>query len=213
MRLHTRLFRFDVAEAAGYVSTVTVARLSEHNSRTHERAYDVVLAGSGNTGGQWGSYDDKTATWDEWGIFLGELYRRDPAMRCGSSRRAPVYANADHFVWATGGRYDELFTVAGQHLRHRWEHNGEAVTGVYSVQECQCGAIRRWANSPWWLAEHFGTPAPVPTQRERLESLTANVAQLRREIDAEYPYDPAKDRAEIARVEAEDQRILAGVRS
>lgn len=223
MRLHTNGAwgtSGGILAIVGGIPGVDVARLSEHKSRTHARGIEIILRGSGLTGGQWGSYDDKTATWDEWGIFLAECYRRDEHMRVGG-RTAPVYANRAHFRWATGNRYDTL-SVRDQHLRHRWEHNGESLTGCYSVQECQCGAVRRFAQI-FYVRDLFPMASPEVgaslSASARLATLRRDVAELRAEIigqatlpadlDPEYPYDRGAERKLLADVDEHDRYILA----
>lgn len=143
MRIHTdKLTRADMLEAIKSAG-VDFIRLEERGSRTRARAFDFILTGSGRHGTQ-GSYGDmtdrapKSGTWDEWGIVLGELFRRDPAAVVPH-----VYDSGEHFRWATGGRFDTL-TPAAQHIRHRWQYDGRCVTGAYYVSTCACGAVRRW---------------------------------------------------------------------
>lgn len=147
MRIHTDTLTASDLQAAAQLAGVTLS-YSNHGSRSHRGAVDVTLSGSSgrmpNTGNRGAaSYGSSpAATWDEWGIFLGELFRRDP------DAVAPrVYFSGEHFRWATGARFDTL-TPADQHKRHRWQYNGESVTGAYSVHECKCGALLRRASSP-----------------------------------------------------------------
>lgn len=135
MKLHTKLEIKDMWEAAG-VARVQVLRLNECRSRSHDRAFDVILSGSGRRGGQWGGHNVKSAMWDEWGIFLGELYRRDPGMKC-----VGAYDNAEHFHWATDSRFESR-TVQLHH--HKWKHEGYVVRQAYYATTCACGALKRW---------------------------------------------------------------------
>ena len=146
MRLHTNtLTESDIRDAARRAG-VTLEHLGRHGSRKRAHAFEVALSGSGVTGGQWGGGGYKSATWDEWGIFLGALYRADAEMVAGNA-----YRNAEHFRWVTSARYDEL-TPAGQHYRHRWDFQGAVVTGSYWVYECKgCDAhMRRLATGYQW---------------------------------------------------------------
>lgn len=149
MRLHTdKLIGAQLHDAARKAG-VTFYRYQEKGSHSRNRAFDVILEGSGRTGTRYGNSGGSgagrytAATWDEWGIFLGELFRIDPQIK------ATYYHDGEHFRWATGGRFDEL-TAAGQHIRHRWNYSGESVTGAYAVRECPCGAINRWLTGVTW---------------------------------------------------------------
>lgn len=148
MRIHTdTLTDQDIRDAARRAG-VDLYRMTVHGSRKRARAYDVILEGTGRTGTRYGQNTDMVAaTWDEWGIFLAELFRRDDRLTIPR-----VYEDGEHFRWATAGRYDNL-TPAGQHVRHRWEHQGVAVTGSYSASDCRCGArVRRLSYGYTWAA-------------------------------------------------------------
>lgn len=147
MRINTSLNYVDMHAAARRAGVVLV-RFTEHGSRKSPRAFDVLLSGSGITGGQWGNSGTygagpyKAATWDEWGIFLDVIFRRDPQASCRA------YSGQEEFQWATGNRYDTL-TPERQHIRHKWSHDG--IFGLdYSTQRCACGAIRRWVVRGEW---------------------------------------------------------------
>lgn len=154
MRIHTDTLTardiYDAADRAGDAVSVT---FTQHGSRSRARAFNVTLTGSSsrrpNSGGYGaGGYGDTyAATWDEWGMFLAELFRRDPAMIAGSPGR-PVYADAEHFHWTTGGRFHAL-TPAYQHGKagHRWEYQGPSASGNYSISACtSCTATTRRAD-------------------------------------------------------------------
>jgi hypothetical protein len=145
MRIHT-----DTLTMNDVVAAVKRAGLGENNltitprgSKSHDHAWDVYLTGTSSRrpnsrSGEY-SHDGYAATWDEWGMFLAELFRRDAAATAPG-----VYDSAEHFRWATGARFDTL-DPADQHGRagHKWESTGEAVTGTYTVRECRCGALYR----------------------------------------------------------------------
>jgi hypothetical protein len=149
MRIHTDTLSYaDVyaaAERAGNGVNVTATR---RGSRKRDHAFNVYLTGTSSRrpNSQSGDYahDGHAATWDEWGMFLAELFRRDPAATVPG-----VYETAEHFRWATGARFDTL-TPDQQHgaAGHRWEY--EQVAGrSYSVATCvgrkgyTCTAIKR----------------------------------------------------------------------
>lgn len=136
---------YNAAQKAG----VDFERFDDKGSKSHKSAYDVILSGSSNrrpNSGKYGASDSFAATWDEWGVFLAELYFKDPSVKAGDA-----YMNQDHFNWSTGYRYTEAFT---EHKNHKWFSNGESVTGSYYVSYCDCGASRRFANKDYVL-ENF----------------------------------------------------------
>lgn len=143
MRIHSNTLTERDAYDAAALAGVGFHRLSTHGSRSRAHALDVVLEGSGRTGGAWGNSGNAgagsyvAATWDEWGIFLGELFRRDP-----DAHVPGIYHDGEHYRWVTGARFDAL-TPADQHKRHRWDAHGRSITGAYYVSECKCGAIQR----------------------------------------------------------------------
>jgi len=110
-------------------------------SRSRAVAWDVKLTGTSsrrpNGGNRGADGDAYAATWDEWGMFLAELFRRDP-----DATIPGVYESEAHFRWSTGERFDDL-APAQQHRNHRWEHEGKAATGTYYVSTCKCGARQR----------------------------------------------------------------------
>lgn len=140
MRLHTdTLTMQDVREAARRAG-VDLYRMTTHGSRKRARAYDVILEGAGRTGTRYGQNTDMiAATWDEWGIFLAELFRRDDRLTIPR-----VYESRGAFHWATDDRFRDL-TPNQQHVRHRWNHGGAAgaAHNAYVIAWCKCGATTR----------------------------------------------------------------------
>ena len=140
MRIHTNtIVHRDLLDAARGLPVQVTA--TEHGSRTHARAFEILLTGTSNrltNSGKYGAGEDYAATWDEWGMFLFRLFDRDPFMRVGGIK-APVYKNADDFDRRTGGRYATL-TPEEQHKNHRWGRSEDAGRHV-----CKCGAylVRR----------------------------------------------------------------------
>jgi len=136
MRIHTSLDPDAIRAMLAGMPGVTFERFTVHGSRTHPRAVEVLLSGTSprrRNFGNRGAGDDYAATWDEWGIFLGRLFRADP------EARATYYRDAYGFDCRTTYRFDESFTVEDQHPLHRWESDGNG------AQHCPCGATRRWA--------------------------------------------------------------------
>lgn len=148
MRIHTDNLSSEDVYAAAKIAGVSLHRMDPRGSRSRARAFDVILEGTGRNGnsGRWGSTGEyRAATWDEWGIFLGEVFRRDPGAIVPR-----VYESADHFHWATGDRFRTL-KPADQHARHKWEYQGSHAGGLYHVHHCTgtkntaCTAITRRA--------------------------------------------------------------------
>jgi hypothetical protein len=151
MRIHTSLtyqqMRYDVAPASG--APVYVEILEEHGSRTHDRAFEVMLSGSSTSRSQNGEYF--AATWDEWGAFFAALYDADPKARCGGSAKRPVYRDAEHYHFVTGGRFWQnedtgSFLPVDTHPRHHWEYRdvwGEGEGASEAGFRCtKCSAYR-----------------------------------------------------------------------
>lgn len=141
MRIHSDTLTESDFHDAMRAAAVGIYRLNRHGSKSRHHAFDVIFTGSGGRyGGGWGNTDYVSATWDEWGIALGVLFARDPAMTAPSA-----YVDVDHFHWATGHRFEQPcgVTAAGQHRRHRWEAGAFDATHAYRVDECRCGALRR----------------------------------------------------------------------
>jgi hypothetical protein len=141
MRIHSdHLTRQDIADALTAAGPgVSADDIARKGSRSRRQAWDVYLFGtsSNRPNNRDHSADEYAATWDEWGIVLGYLFRVDP-----SATVPGVYLNGDHFRWVTGGRFDTL-TPAEGHKRHRWTYSGDSVTGSYYVHACTCGAVTR----------------------------------------------------------------------
>lgn len=132
MRIHTQLHDRALYDAT-LEAHVTFARFETHGSRTRRFAYDVILSGAVSNrhmnSGRYGalSFDDGyCATWDEWGIFLAQIFDLDPIAHCYA------YMGAEDFHYKTGDRFRTL-KWADQHPNHHWV-----------ASECRCGAVRRW---------------------------------------------------------------------
>ena len=147
MRLHSdSLDELEVRKAVRLAGADFI-RLNLKGSKSRDHAFDVVLSGSAahkSQGGYGMVTDDQAATWDEWGIALGTMFRLDPNML------TPYYADAEDFTWQTGGRFTPEFTPAMQHRFHKFKWTGDSVTGSYTVRECKCGAIRRHLHGQTW---------------------------------------------------------------
>lgn len=136
MRIHTNLCR-GMLDIAAKESGVTFVRCTLHGSRSRDHAFDVILSGNSgrraNFGGDW-----EAASWDQWGIFLGRIFKDDPDAHCWA------YKDADDFHWMTGGRFHSL-TLKDATRFHKW--NLGEYDGYSSTSRCRhanCSAIRRW---------------------------------------------------------------------
>lgn len=145
MKIHTNALHLaDLAHAAK-LAGVDLERCELKGSRSRSHAFDVILSGNGRTGSRWGNTGTsgaaptKSATWDEWGIFLNALFEADDSVTVPR-----VYVDRESFDWATNARYRTL-TPAQAHHNHKWSHSEHSVTGNYSVARCdKCDAVRRW---------------------------------------------------------------------
>ena len=161
MRIHTdSLTEKDIYAAADRAGESVRVEMTQHGSRKRDRAFNVTLSGTSsrkrNTGNYgtagedsyWGPDRSHAATWDEWGMFLAELFRRD-----ADAIVPGAYESAEHFRWATGAHYDVL-TPDTQHRNHSWRPEGTNVTGSYRVERCRtCDAIRRTVSVGHTFAE------------------------------------------------------------
>lgn len=138
MKIHSDVLTYrNFLDAASWAH-VDLIEFDNCGSRSRTKAFKFSLTGSSSHNRGFGA-GGKAATWDEWGMFLGFLFRIDPNAHCGKRS----YLNEEHFQWVTGNRFDNL-THQLQHKRHRWGMGQMNCTGVYSVAECECGAIQRW---------------------------------------------------------------------
>lgn len=156
MKIHSNfLTAQDMLSAAAYTG-VRLVEFDTVGSRSRAHAFTFSLTGTSSHNRGFGA-EGKAATWDEWGIVLGRLFKIDTAAHTGKNG----YLSAEHFHWQTGDRFRSL-TPADQHKRHRWEVGRANLTGVYSATRCEaddCEAIHRWILSPHKWAEIASEPA------------------------------------------------------
>jgi hypothetical protein len=111
---------------------VAFDRIHESGSRTHHHKFTVRLTGSGyrvNTGNH-GAGELLGATWDEWGLFLANVYDVDPEALCP----VPGYRNRLQFHLLTAGRFTDRTMPADTHRRHQWTY--DVATGAQSCTKC-----------------------------------------------------------------------------
>jgi hypothetical protein len=133
MRLHTKLSRKDITEALNQASykrhiswTVVFDPMEEHKSTTHPRAFEIQLGSEfgGNLPDYYVNRYGKrqkarrtrnisvstaykfSATWEEWGWFIAEIYKRDINARWGGVKR-PIYSSYGDFHSKTGFKFTE----------------------------------------------------------------------------------------------------------
>jgi hypothetical protein len=130
MRIHTSLEMAEIQRAASK-ARVGFTSISQHGSRSHERAFEVILTGSSRRRQNQGN--DYAATWDEWGIFLGHIFDLDPDAKCWA------YKDATDFNFQTNRRFDYGEIPTDMHGDHKFE------IGIPYRQKCKnCTAVRRW---------------------------------------------------------------------
>lgn len=136
MRIHSNVLTAEdirKATTARGMKGVRLDGFTTHGSRKRERAFEVKLTGNsshrpnGGTRGANSENDEYAAQWDEWGIFLEELYTLDPDMV------TPYYKDWEDFGYQTAWRFENL-TAEQTHKRHKWEF---AAPRQFT---CKCGA-------------------------------------------------------------------------
>ncbi len=131
MRIHSdKITWSDLSDAARTAGAWFIKQTS-HNSRKRSQAFEVALGGDAPHRSQ-ADRDEYAATWDQWGIFLGELYRIDPNLV------TPYYRDADDFHFQTFNRFREALPLADRHRRHNWEHAGIYRSGRGDVTFFRC---------------------------------------------------------------------------
>jgi len=139
MRIHTDATLATLRKAAA-VAQVDMVKCEPHGSRTHARAFEVSLRGSSKRRPNFyngdGSY---AATWDQWGIFLAEIFTADREARCGTAKH-PIYRDAEHFDAVTRYRFDGHGIVPNDmHGDHRFKY-----AAPYTQACTQCSASHTW---------------------------------------------------------------------
>lgn len=107
MRIHTSLTQQEVYSS---LPDGVHANIMRHNSRKRDHAYEVTLyvhtkddlhRRFGNSGG-YGAATDVAATWDEWGIWMANIYEKDPDAIIG------WYESHSHFLDTTRHERDRV---------------------------------------------------------------------------------------------------------
>ena len=146
MRIHSDTLTFADLHDAATIARVQFDRWDYKGSRSRDHAFDVTLTGESNrrpnngTSHQTKGSEDFAATWDQWGVFLGVLFDRDPDML------TPYYADRADFQFKTNARFTKIgggwdnYWPADAHGDHRFQYSGTP-----GAQKCtRCTAVRRW---------------------------------------------------------------------
>lgn len=136
MKIHYNTLTLrDIWTAARYAG-VSIERDKYTGSTSHNGKVDIILSGSSTYNVNFSTMDVKAATWDEWGIFLNQLFMKDPTIVAGP------YTSGELFHAITQNRFMYL-KPENQHKRHKWEF------AAPSEFHCECGA---GSLNPWHFA-------------------------------------------------------------
>lgn len=120
MRIHTDTLTADDLTDAAKLAGCRVESVREHRSTARNRAYEFVISGHGTHGGAYGRMPFAVGSWDDYGIVLAELFRRDPRAVVGTPGR-PTYDGVTDFHQETAHRYRTL-TPDQAHHAHKRDH-------------------------------------------------------------------------------------------
>ena len=140
MRLHSDILTLSDIYAAAREAGAYLDTAARHGSRTRAHGYEVHLRGDSKRRPNFyngdGSY---AATWDQWGVFFGALYRLDPELVCGSGKR-PTYADAADYHHKTADRFTGIGLPSDAHGDHVFRFDGIP----YESRCTSCSARRVW---------------------------------------------------------------------
>jgi hypothetical protein len=136
MRIHTDTLTVDDLHAAAKLADCTVEAATRHGSRARAYALDFIMSGHGKSRGQYGNLDYTAASWDDYGIALAELFRRDPRAIVGTPGR-PTYDGAADFHARTVDRYQTL-TADQAHHAHKRDHAARDYVTVQGFRLLPC---------------------------------------------------------------------------
>ena len=154
MRIHANTLTLADIHAAAKLARVDY-EVTSHGSRSRGHAFNVKLTGESRrrpNGGNYGAdRDDYAATWDQWGVFLAELFARDASLTIPSAyadgeeyaRRTADRFGAPEAVMTSNG-YVERFVAYGWPADAHGDHTFR-FQGIPGEQGCtKCSAIQRW---------------------------------------------------------------------
>lgn len=138
MMIHTNTLTYSDIASAASTADVILERCSQEGSRSHSHKWNVILSGNSTRTANFG-HDHKSATWDQWGVFLGILFDKDDSVSAGGKN---VYPDSQTFHDKTFNRFSEYnrenIDVTSSHS-HNWDYSGTPYQSV-----CNCGAAVRW---------------------------------------------------------------------
>lgn len=138
MKIHTDLTAADMETALDNSGIEGASLLmQEKKSRSKSRRFDIYFDAEPSTGRRPSQhYDDGRQvtgiTWDEWGLFIEQVYRADPTAQVGP------YKSHAHFRVVNDWRFDDL-TWEEQCPRHRYRPNGD---GTMTCEKCDSLQMR-----------------------------------------------------------------------
>lgn len=137
MRIHTSsAVNSGVVYAAARKANVDLVVWQQYGSRSADQAWEIKLEGNSRrrpNGGSSGAGSGYAATWDQWGVFLAEIFNADPEAHCWA------YKDSDDFNFKTGHRFVDGWPI-DNHGDHTFRYNGTPYQ-----QECtKCSATNRW---------------------------------------------------------------------
>jgi hypothetical protein len=133
MRLHTNLITRHDLSAAARATGVILRDVTEHGSRSHDHAFNFYLEGDSNH--QSNGRDHKAATWDQWGMFIANLYRVDYQATFGPAKTG--YRDASDFHWQTGERF-KGYVLPNSHRQHKWVYDYQNARPLGGVTQHYC---------------------------------------------------------------------------
>ena len=140
MRIHTDTLTNADMYAAARAARVDFDRFKPVGSRSRDHGFDFTLQGESRRHQNGG--DGMAATWDQWGVFLGFLFRKDDGRTFEPS--APltiprIYADVEEFNYKTDYRFFGGFP-SDYHGDHTFRYSG-----IPFQQNCtKCTAVMRW---------------------------------------------------------------------
>lgn len=132
MRIHTDTLTYSSVYDAANRARVNCDTLARHGSRSREHAFEIILSGESRRHQNGG--ENKAATWDQWGVFLGILWRLDPNLK------VPYYKDLGDFHFRTAHRFSGDGFPADYHGDHRFQFSGT----LYQQECTKCSAVTRW---------------------------------------------------------------------
>lgn len=140
-----KLSRGDIF-AAARKAHVDITRWEKSEARKRALRWDIAL--SGDSASMQGNGDGyRAATWDQWGIFLADLFETDPNLT------TEYYADREAFHAITDDRFTTL-TYEQSHRKHDWRYMPIGRTMHYACNGC---------TAEQWPRNRKGEPMLAPT--------------------------------------------------